>query len=53
MICGTWIVYPWYRAKLAPVGDDLFAGCAGAVLPAEACSRRDFLLSNVSGQTEA
>jgi hypothetical protein len=50
VISGTWIVYPWYRADLA--GDDL-AGCAGASLPsAQSCSPRDFLLSNVSGETE-
>jgi hypothetical protein len=52
VISGTWIVYPWYRAKLAPVGDDPFAGCAGAVVPTQTCSPRDFLLSDVSGKTE-
>ena len=45
---GTFIVYPWYREKLA--GSDL-AGCKGAQLPTETCSPRDFLLSNVSGDT--
>jgi hypothetical protein len=48
VITGTWIVYPWYREKLA--GDDL-AGCAGATLPSATCSARDFLRSNASGQT--
>ncbi len=52
VITGTWIVYPWYRVKLAPVGDDLYAGCAGTILPSTTCSPRDFLLSNVSGQTD-
>lgn len=52
VITGTWIVYPWYRVKLAPVGDDPYAGCAGAVVPSDTCSPRDFLLSNVSGRTE-
>lgn len=50
VITGTWIVYPWYREKLA--GDDL-AGCANAQLPIPGeCSPRDFLISNVSGDTE-
>ena len=49
VITGTWIVYPWYRAKLA--GAD-FAKCTGLELPSSACSPRDFLLSNVSGDTE-
>ena len=52
VITGTWIVYPWYRVKLAPVGDDLYAGCAGTILPSSTCSPRDFLKSNVSGQTD-
>ncbi|MEE9533912.1 MAG: hypothetical protein V3W06_05800 [Acidimicrobiia bacterium] len=52
VITGTWIVYPWYRVKLAPVGDDLYAGCAGTILPSTTCSPRDFLKSNVSGQTD-
>jgi len=52
VITGTWIVYPWYREKLAISGDDEFAGCAGATLPTEECSPRDFLLSNASGDTE-
>lgn len=49
---GTWIVYPWYRQELSPVGDDLYAGCAGATIPSNTCSPRDFLKSNVSGNTE-
>ena len=53
VITGTWIVYPWYRAKLAPVGENAFAGCAGAVTPGTTCSPRDFLLSNVSGNTKS
>ena len=53
VISGTWIVYPWYRAALAKVGDDTYAGCAGAQLPGQTCSPRDFLRSNVSGNTEA
>ena len=48
-ITGSWIVYPWYRVKLA--GDKL-EGCQGLELPSSACSPRDFLLSNVSGETE-
>ena len=48
VITGTWIVYPWYREGLA--GD---AGCEGLQVPVEdKCSPRDFLLSNVSGETE-
>ena len=51
VLTGTWIVYPWYREKLA--GDDL-AGCAGLTIPEPGkCSPRDFLLSNVSGDTES
>jgi hypothetical protein len=50
VVTGTWIVYPWYREKLA--GDDL-SGCARAQIPVpDKCSPRDFLLSNVSGDTE-
>ena len=45
---GTWIVYPWYREKLA--GDDL-SGCQGLQAPSTACSPKDFLTSNVSGDT--
>lgn len=52
VITGSWIVYPWYRVQLAPVGDDPYAGCAGATIPTETCSPRDFLKSNVSGDTE-
>jgi hypothetical protein len=49
VISGTWIVYPWYRAALA---GDTYEGCAGLHLPdPDMCSPRDFLLSNVSGQT--
>jgi hypothetical protein len=48
VITGTWVVYPWYREKLA--GSD-FAGCKGLSAPGEHCSPRDFLLSNVSGKT--
>ncbi|HZD18885.1 MAG TPA: hypothetical protein VE669_12160 [Actinomycetota bacterium] len=51
VISGTWIIYPWYRAELAVSGADEFAGCAGAVLPSATCSPRDFLRSNVSGDT--
>ena len=53
VITGTWIIYPWYRARLAPVGDDLYAGCAGLARPSASCSARDFLLSNVSGSSDA
>ena len=49
---GTWIVYPWYRVKLAPVGENAYAGCADVILPGPTCSPRDFLKSNVSGTTE-
>jgi hypothetical protein len=49
VLTGTWLVYPWYREKLA--GDD-FSGCNGLALPnSTTCSPRDFLLSNVSGNT--
>ncbi len=51
VITGTWIVYPWYRVKLSPVGDNLYAGCEGAIVPGPSCSPRDFLKSNVSGAT--
>jgi hypothetical protein len=53
VISGTWIVYPWYRAKLAASGADDYAGCAGAVLPSDSCSPRDFLLSDVAGNTHS
>jgi hypothetical protein len=43
VITGTWIVYPWYRAKLDK--------CAGLELPSSACSPRNFLLANVNGET--
>jgi len=52
VITGSWIVYPWYRVKLAPVGDNAYAGCADAIVPNASCSPRDFLKSNVSGQTD-
>jgi hypothetical protein len=52
VVTGTWIVYPWYREKLAISGADEFAGCAGAHVPTETCSPRDFLLSGASGDTE-
>lgn len=53
VVTGTWIVYPWYRVKLAPIGENAYAGCDGAILPGPACSPRDFLKSNVSGDTES
>lgn len=49
VITGSWIVYPWYRAKLA---GDKFEKCQGLELPSSVCSPRDFILSNVSGNTE-
>jgi hypothetical protein len=52
VVTGSWIVYPWYRVKLAPVGDNAYAGCADAIVPNASCSPRDFLKSNVSGQTD-
>lgn len=49
VITGTYVVYPWYREKLA---GETFDGCKGLALPnGETCSPRDFLLSNVSGDT--
>ena len=49
VITGTYVVYPWYREKLA--GAD-YSGCDELALPnGETCSPRDFLLSNVSGDT--
>jgi len=53
VLTGTWIVYPWYREKLAKIGESAYAGCAGSVLPSATCSPRDFLLSNTSGSTES
>lgn len=51
VVTGTWIVYPWYREALA---GETFTGCSGAQVPdPTACSPRDFLLSNASGQTES
>jgi len=50
---GTWIVYPWYRENLSEVGDDRYAGCEGLQVPNEDCSPRDFLLSQVGGDTES
>ena len=52
VITGTWIVYPWYRANLSTIGDDRYGGCAEAILPNQTCSPREFLLSDVSGNTE-
>jgi hypothetical protein len=49
VLTGTWVVYPWYRERLT---DEDFASCAGLQEPNEACSPRDFLLSNASGNTE-
>jgi hypothetical protein len=49
VITGSWIVYPWYRAKLAGAN---FDRCHGLQLPSSACSPRDFLLSNVAGNTK-
>jgi hypothetical protein len=49
VITGTWIVYPWYRVGLAGDPPD---GCAGLINPSDTCSPRDFLKSNVSGDTE-
>jgi len=48
VITGTWIVYPWYRAKLAGAK---FDKCVGLELPSSVCSPRDFLLANVNGET--
>jgi hypothetical protein len=53
VITGTWIVYPWYREELAVQGEDDYAGCVDALLPTNTCSPRDFLKSNVSGDTES
>jgi hypothetical protein len=51
VITGTWIVYPWYREALAGEGA---AGCQGAQIPIPGkCSPKDFLVSNVSGDTES
>jgi hypothetical protein len=49
VITGTWIVYPWYREKL--VGTP--PGCKGATLPTATCSPKDFLTSNVTGDTSS
>jgi len=49
VITGTWIVYPWHRVKLAPVGENAYARCADAILPNASCPARDVLKSNVSG----
>jgi hypothetical protein len=51
VITGTWIVYPWYRVQLSKVGEDAYAGCVGTVLPNASCSPRDFLKSDVTGDT--
>jgi hypothetical protein len=49
VISGTWVVYPWYRENLA---DAELSQCSGLELPSAACSPRQFLLSNASGETE-
>lgn len=49
VITGTWVVYPWYREKLAGSAYKL---CEGLTRPSAECSPRDFLKSNVSGNTE-
>jgi hypothetical protein len=50
VVTGTWIVYPWYRESLA--GEELPGTCEGLVKPeGDLCSPRDFLRSNVSGDT--
>jgi hypothetical protein len=49
VITGTWIVYPWYREKLAGATNE---GCVGLDVPGKSCSPREFLLSDVSGDTE-
>ncbi len=49
VITGTFIVYPWYRVKLAGAE---FEKCAGLDLPSAECSPRDFLLSGASGETQ-
>jgi hypothetical protein len=49
VITGTWIVYPWYREKLVAADG---SGCEGAQIPIPGkCSPKDFLTSNVSGDT--
>ena len=48
VITGSWIVYPWYRVKLAGAK---FDKCQGLQLPSAVCSPRDFLLSDVAGNT--
>jgi hypothetical protein len=48
VITGTYIVYPWYRAKLA---GDAYEKCQDLVRPGQQCSPRDFLLANVNGET--
>jgi hypothetical protein len=53
VLTGTWIVYPWYRENLSETEVDRYAGCEGLQAPNEACSPRDFLLSQVSGDTES
>jgi hypothetical protein len=49
VITGTWVVYPWYRAKLAATPAD----CQGATLPTATCSPKDFLTANVTGNTKS
>ncbi len=53
VVTGTWIVYPWYRENLSEVGEERYAGCVGLQAPGTTCSPRDFLLSEVSGDTES
>jgi hypothetical protein len=49
VITGTWVVYPWYRAKLTGASP----GCQGATLPTATCSPKDFLTANVTGDTSS
>jgi hypothetical protein len=49
VITGTWVVYPWYRAKLIGASP----GCRGATLPTATCSPKDFLTANVTGDTSS
>jgi hypothetical protein len=53
VLTGTWIVYPWYRENLSETEADRYAGCEGLQAPSGSCSPRDFLLSQVSGDTES
>ena len=49
VITGTWVVYPWYRAKLTGTSP----GCQGATLPTATCSPKDFLTANLTGDTSS